>query len=170
MDWKKIYLLPHKTTADTRLRVFQYKILNNILYLNKALFKFGKVHSPLCSFCKTEDETVIHLFHNCHKIKEIWKNLRTHFLPRIDIPLLSPQSAIFGFLIDDTNENCLIINHLLLIFKFYIYKERENGNLLFPVLMKRITKVKSIEENSCGNDICKITKFNKKWKKIKNML
>ena len=94
-------------------------------------------------------------------------SLRTHFLPRIDIPLLSPQSAIFGFLIDDINENCLIINHLLLIFKFYIYKERENGNLLFPVLMKRITKVKSIEENSCGNDICKFTKFNKNGKKLK---
>ena len=31
-DWKSIYLLPGMVTVDTKLRVFQYKILNNILY------------------------------------------------------------------------------------------------------------------------------------------
>ena len=33
-DWKKIYLLPFKTTLNTKLREFQYKILNRILYTN----------------------------------------------------------------------------------------------------------------------------------------
>ena len=56
-DWKLIYLLPRMITVDTKLRVFQYKILNNILLVNKMLFKFRKVESPLCSFCKAEDET-----------------------------------------------------------------------------------------------------------------
>ena len=56
-DWKLIYLLPRMITVDTKLRVFQYKILNNILLVNKILFKFRKVESPLCSFCKAEDET-----------------------------------------------------------------------------------------------------------------
>ena len=46
-------------TIDTKLRIFQYKILNNILCVNKMLFKFRKVESPLCSFCKAEDETYI---------------------------------------------------------------------------------------------------------------
>ena len=112
----------------------------------------------------------MHLFYNCNKIKDIWIKLRAHFLSRINIPLLSPQSAILGFFDDDHNENFLIINHLLLIFKFYIYKERENENLSLPILMKRISKIKSIEETNCGNDTSKLTKFNKKWKKIKNML
>ena len=35
LDWEKIYLLPFKTTLDTKLREFQYKILNRILYTNK---------------------------------------------------------------------------------------------------------------------------------------
>jgi len=169
LDWKNIYLLPRKTTVDTRFRVFQYKILNNILYLNKALFKFGKTSSPLCSFCKKEEETIIHLFHSCNKIKEIWNNLRLYFASKIVIPLLTPQSAIFGFLGENLDENSLIINHLLLIVKFYIYTARENGNLIFPVLVKKISKIKSIEENNCGNDLNKIKKFNKKWSKIKNM-
>ena len=54
LDWEKIYLLPFKTTLDTKLREFQYKILNRILYTNKMLFKFKKVDSPLCDFCEKE--------------------------------------------------------------------------------------------------------------------
>ena len=51
LNWKEIYILPRKVSIDTNLCMFQYKILNNILFLNKLLFKFEKVQSPLCSFC-----------------------------------------------------------------------------------------------------------------------
>ena len=39
-NWIQIYLLPRKITNDAYARVFQYKILNNILYLNKKPFSF----------------------------------------------------------------------------------------------------------------------------------
>ena len=42
LDWKNIYLLVHIVTKDSNLRSFQLKLLNNVLYLNKMLFKFGK--------------------------------------------------------------------------------------------------------------------------------
>ena len=67
LDWKTIYMLPCIVTKDSRLRVFQYKLLNNVLYLNKMLFRFGKIDSPLCSFCKMIEETPLHLFYNCIK-------------------------------------------------------------------------------------------------------
>ena len=57
-DWATVYLLPQKTTIESRMRIFQYKILNNILYLNNRLHKFGYVESPLCSFCNSETETM----------------------------------------------------------------------------------------------------------------
>ena len=38
LDWEKIYLLPFKTKLDTKLREFQYQILNRILYTNKMLY------------------------------------------------------------------------------------------------------------------------------------
>ena len=41
---------------------YTYKILNNALYLNKTLFRFRKTLSPLCSFCKFDNKTLIHLF------------------------------------------------------------------------------------------------------------
>ena len=40
IKWKCIYLMPCRVTIDTNLRIFQYKILNNVLYLNEKLFKF----------------------------------------------------------------------------------------------------------------------------------
>ena len=50
-DWKKIYILPRLVTINSFQRNFQYKILHNILYLNRMLFIFSKTKTPLCSFC-----------------------------------------------------------------------------------------------------------------------
>ena len=72
LDWKNIFMLPRIVTKDTRLQVFQYKLLNIVLYLNKMLFRFGKIDSPLCSFCKMTEETPLHLFYNCIKRKLLW--------------------------------------------------------------------------------------------------
>ena len=53
LNWKEIYILPRKVSTDTNLRMFQYKILNNILFLNRLLFKSKKVQSPLWFFFAT---------------------------------------------------------------------------------------------------------------------
>ena len=58
--------MPRRVTIDTNLRIFRYKILNNVLYLNEKLFKSKIVSSPLYSFCNSENETPIHLFHSCN--------------------------------------------------------------------------------------------------------
>ena len=124
LDWKTIYLLVRIVTKDSTLRAFQFKLLNNVLYLNKVLFKCGKSGSPLCSFCNVKDETPYHLFYECSHTISLWNQLR-HFLSNsLNIPLLTPQSAIFGFI--NQKENFLIINHLLFIFKFYIYNSRSS--------------------------------------------
>ena len=61
LDCTNIYLLQRVVTIDTWLRVFWYKILYNILYLNKLFFKLEKVSLPWCQFCNKE-ETINHLF------------------------------------------------------------------------------------------------------------
>ena len=40
IEYKCIYLMPRRVTIDTMLHIFQYKILNKVLYLNEKLFKF----------------------------------------------------------------------------------------------------------------------------------
>ena len=74
LNWKEIYLLPRKVSLDCYVRSFQYKVLNNVLYLNKNLFIFGKSSSTLCSFCKSDDKTILYLFYECDITKELWKS------------------------------------------------------------------------------------------------
>ena len=60
--WKKVYLLPRFCTIDAYSRMFQYKILNNVLYLNDELFHLHLVDSPLCLLCNGAIENIEHLF------------------------------------------------------------------------------------------------------------
>ena len=41
IDWTAIYTLPRLITNNTYMRSFQYKILNNVLFLNKKRHTFG---------------------------------------------------------------------------------------------------------------------------------
>ena len=42
-----------------------------------------------------------------------------------------------------------IINHLLLIFKYYLFNSRENKKLRLEVLKKEIVKIYNIEKQIC---------------------
>ena len=124
LKWELIYTLPRKITKDSYTRNFQYKILNNILYLNKKLYLFGKAETPLCSYCMLYDESIIHLFWICVYVKNLWQQLQLYFNDDFKLPDLTLQTAIFGFWDskDYDNEIFQLINHLLLIFKINIYK------------------------------------------------
>ena len=76
LEWKDIYTSPRRVTINTNLRIFQYKLLHNILYPNEMLYKFRKKVSPLCSFCMEEPESPIHLFHSYIKTNFLWTQLQ----------------------------------------------------------------------------------------------
>ena len=99
IDWATVYLLPQKTTIESRMRIFQYKILNNILYLNNRLYKFGYVESPMSSLCNSETETMTHLFCHCSKTDQMWNSLTSWCKGCLTLPVLEPRTAILGFLI-----------------------------------------------------------------------
>ena len=61
-----IYLLPRRNIYNTYLRCFQFKMLNNILYLNNKLYTSKLTNSLPCSFCKHENETTLHNFYSCN--------------------------------------------------------------------------------------------------------
>ena len=65
LNQKLIYKLTRTATDDAKFRIFQYKLLNNVLYLNKKLFHFGIIPQPKCSVSEIYDETLPHLFYEC---------------------------------------------------------------------------------------------------------
>ena len=158
MDWKKFYILSRVVTVDNRIRVFQYKLLNSILFLKKMFFKFGIVSRSLCSFFNSEEETPSHVFHDYTHTQSLWNQLQTYISQNLVIPCLTPQSAIFGF-IHTRQENRVIINHLLFIFKFNVYKSRDLKTLNFLRLKSDINKIRQIKGNLCRNQIQKQIKY-----------
>ena len=74
-----------------------------MLYLNERLLRLEKISCPLCSFCRSENETPIHLFHECIKTNLLWYKLKKFLKTKIDLPVNTRQSAIFGFLNYENN-------------------------------------------------------------------
>ena len=164
-DWKSVCLLPRLVTLVTNLRMFQYKFLNNILCLNNMLFRFKKIDSPLFSHCNEEQETPIHLFHSCLKTKQFWKKLRQHLSQFINIAQSAPHSSIVG--IFQNNQHSVLMNHVLLIYKFYIYSARNTKQLKFDNLKKTIKKIKVLENKLTGSN--KLNFLNK-WRPIDHII
>ena len=161
-NWKLIYRTPRFTTLEAKIHIFQYKLLNNVLYLNKKLFQFGIISQSKCSFCDLYDETPYHIFYECTYTQNLWNQLWLYISEKVALPVLNPQSAIFSFT-DVLDHNYLLVNHLLFIFKYNIYNSRVENTLSFQSLKCVISQIKHIEETISNNDLKKI-KISNKWK------
>ena len=71
----------------------------------------------------------------------------------ITIPDVTPQSAILGFT-DTSTKYFLLMNHLLLIYKCYLYKARDSQHLSFLAFKNNI-KIKTLEERTSEIKILK---------------
>ena len=76
---EKVFLLPHIVCFESCVKAFQYKVLNSILYTNFKLCKIGYIADDKCTFCKSESETLIHLFFNCVYSKLFWKDFEFYY-------------------------------------------------------------------------------------------
>ena len=138
---ENIYTLGRKVTIDNFCRIFHYKCIQNILYLNNRLFKQGKAENNKCSFCNNFTEDIIHLFSQCSKTKSLWISLKN----RINLQLseLTPESAYLGF--HDLDD--ILFNHIHLIFKIAVYTRRADKNCSIEYILDKIFQIKEIEEN-----------------------
>ena len=112
--------------------------------LNEKLFHFGLVDSEKCRFCLVSDETPIHIFSECPIVKELWNCLCDVFKDYVSLPNLSPQSATLGF--TSNMENSMLINHIVLLFKYYVYKSRKDRNINILPFMNFLTRVYDTEK------------------------
>ena len=92
------------------------------------VFNFKKTESSTYFFFLAEGEIII--FYHCRKICILWRQLQVLFSTDLDVPSISLQSAIFGFL-DDDSEHKLFLNPILLIFKNTILEETKFSILTY---------------------------------------
>ena len=79
-------LLLHRNIGNTYMRSFQYKILNNLLFLNKELHTFGTKPPLLCSFCHLYDKRPYHMVYECDRVKCLWSDLVQCFQHNVILP------------------------------------------------------------------------------------
>ena len=155
--------IPRMVTVESELRIFQYKVLNNILYLNDRLYKMGVVQSPLRSLCKHEKETVIYLFSQCHVTKQLW--LRG----ALSLPPLEPVAAMLGSW-DLENEANVLLNHSMLLFKYFIFRFMNiNISVNLHHLQHFILSVQKVEQKIAFPNN-RLTYHFSKWDPILHML
>ena len=61
------------------MKAFQYKVLNSILFTNTKLCKLGYIPDDKCSFCKSEPESLNHVFFNCRHARHFWKEFERYY-------------------------------------------------------------------------------------------
>ena len=164
-DWKNIYQLPGQVTVDTRTRVFQYKIINRILYTNKTLYKMDLVPSPMCTFCGDHEETLEHLLVSCAYTKIFWLSVISWLITyNMKIDKLDEVTILFG-IFDNNIENCLL-NHLIILGKYTIYLCRcKNIKPSLPLLKAKITETRKLEFSIAKKNKKESIHY-KKWQKM----
>ena len=96
INWHEVHMIPRKVSISSSIRIFQYKILNNILYLNRKISKFDQGVSHLCSLCLKEPEDISHLFCQCDKTQVLWETLSNKVAGFFSLPKLELELAILG--------------------------------------------------------------------------
>ena len=109
--------MPFIVTIETKIGEFQYKVLNNIVFTNEKMFKFKMTDSLLCSFCKRELESLRDI---CFAAVTFWEAFCSWLGEiKINSHLFTITEILFG--VFDVEDDWIILNHLILIAKYYIY-------------------------------------------------
>ena len=167
-------MIPRRATIQSYTRSFQYKIINNALFLNKKLFNIGHVESPACSFCNQDEESLTHFFCECHVTRKLWKDLQKFFAASLRLPELNLESALFGYVpVTTSNSNKQVdrlINHIILIFKRSLYEMRSSRTSpsVFYVA-KRARQIMEIEYQIAQTN-CKLSLHFDKWEPLTDIL
>ena len=120
-----------------------------MFYLNKQLI-FNKKDTKPCSYCRLKNQATNHSFVECKFAINLWSDLRHYCQCSFDIPILNPQSATFGFFEIDP-DLVILLNHILLLYKYYIYSSRDSSKLSFEALLKNILNIFVLEKKTKEN-------------------
>lgn len=136
------------------------------------LHRIRVIDSELCSRCATLDD-LFHFFFECPIIKEFWDSLASWMEHKQGIRHfpddLTEEEFLLGIV--DRDGDYSLINYVILVAKFYIYKTTV-FNLGDPDLIQFILELKnslSIERLCCYSERAYAKRF-KKWETFFNDL
>ena len=148
MNWETTYRLPFLCTI-----VFQFMFLHRLIATNEFLFKIGLKQADSCSFCGEFTETPAHLFWYCSYTQKFLKAIYQWITQNTTLnkPIAFSPLICLG-LIDNISD--LLLHHLFLIAKRYIYTCKLNNCNPVPVqvYIKTVMNSMEIEKEIASNN------------------
>ena len=121
--------------------------------------------SPLCAFCKREVESFEHLFFLCDVTRTLWEALCS-WLGECVVKFQPFTMTDIFFGVFNTEDDFILLNHLILTAKFYIYKCKLN--IVNPSLRVYKAKIRDVYqvEKTIATKQNKLTRHFQKWEKL----
>ena len=119
--WNNSYRLVTELKFENKIKWLQLQIIRGCLKTNNTVHHFKPNVSPLCHYCGTLDERILHLFYGCHVVKRFWEDLQTNLLTKhIYIPK-DRNKLLFG--VHDEKASS-VTNYVILAAKQYIWRKK----------------------------------------------
>lgn len=170
--WRGWSLLPYHISHEVQLQSFVYKILYRVIPCRVYLHRLKVVNSEDCTICAGRDD-MIHFFFDCPPVKDFWDSVATWMGGKEGISEfpddLTEEQFLLGIL--GNRDKLTLINYIILVAKFYIYKIRVFGTGE-PDLMQFLLELKnrlSVERACCFSEASYARRF-KRWEKFYNDL
>ena len=155
-----------KNIKEVNLQEFQFKVNNHILVTKSFLHKINKVDNDRCTFCSLETETIIHVLFNCNKVKEFWLAMKNWLRIQANVILhLTIKNVIFS-----KQENNELLNYILLLGKYFIYKTKFLANSIRLENFITYLKRKYQNEKYISKIHNKQNKFQAKWSLLSHIM
>lgn len=143
---------------------FQYKFLHRIIPTNNFLYKIKLKDTQLCCFCKTDIETVEHLFYDCRITQQFWDSFIRKLKNFFHNVIFDKEKLLLGFV-----KETPLLNLLVIITKKYIYKCKLNETL--PSIIGLQCKIEHYR--LCEHQIAlkrnTVTKFESFWNPLSSI-
>ena len=118
----EIHSLSFRMTKETKLSIFQFKMIHNILPHRVLLYKMKIPDSDLCLYCGRQ-ETLQHLLVSCPLLRtfEFWSDVLTWWNSSSKCNILFDELKILcGY--NPGDPRCLLLNYYILAAKFHIFR------------------------------------------------
>lgn len=120
-EWETIFKIPYKTSRETKLQAFSFKVLYRLIPCRHYLYTIRATDSSTCTQCGDED-TLLHFFIRCPNVKTFWDKLFRWCEEHVNILLtqLTEQELMFGIL--ELTRHTRLKNWVLVNARFFIQK------------------------------------------------
>ena len=148
-------------TKETKLSIFQFKIIHNILPHRVLLYKMKITASDLCLYCSNQ-ETLQHLLASCSLLRTFWSDVlpwwNSSFTRNI---LFNILKILYGY--NSGDPRSLLLNYYILIAKFDIFRYKiDSKSPTFPAFMA-LLKEKLLVYKAAAVANKTLQKFQTRW-------